>query len=123
MERRRFINISSASIVLISTGAFALNNSVNQQLILETESLGSIWNHSTIVRVGQLYRDHYPNENYSKSLLDTIPEHLINSEELPKCFKKKIINEHKNNDTLLINGWLISKTEGRKCALISIKLS
>ena len=123
MERRRFINISSASIVLLSTGAFALNNNVKHQLILETESLGSIWNHSTIVRVGQLYRDQYPNENYSKSLLGTIPEHLINSEELSKCFKKKIIDEHKNNDTLLIDGWLISKTEGRKCALISIKLS
>lgn len=123
MERRKFINISSASIVLLSTGAFALNSNVNQKLILETESLGNIWTHSTIVKVGQLYRDQYPNENYSKSLMGNIPEDLINSEELPKFFKKKIIDEHKNNETVLVDGWLISKTEGQKCALVSIKLS
>lgn len=123
MERRKFINISSASIVLLSTGAFALNSNVNQKLILETESLGNIWTHSTIIKVGQLYRDQYPNENYSKSLMGNIPEHLINSEELPKFFKKKIIDEHKNNETVLVDGWLISKTEGQKCALVSIKLS
>lgn len=123
MKRRKFINISTASMVLLTTGAFALNNDDNQKLILETESLGSIWTHSTIVKVGHLYRHRYPNENYSKSLLNHIPEDLINREELPNCFKKKIIEEHKTNDTVLIDGWLISKTEGQKCALISIKYS
>lgn len=123
MERRKFINISTASMVLLTTGAFALNNDDNQKLMLETESLNGIWNHESLIRIGNLYRDRYPNENYSKCLLDDVPDRFINDDGLPKYFRKKIIDEHKTNDTVLIDGWLISKTEGRKSALISIKYS
>jgi len=91
--------------------------------MMETESLNGIWNHASHIRIGNLYRDQFPDENYSKCLKDDVPDRFINSEELPTYFKKKIIDEHKTNDTVLIDGWLISKTEGRKCALVSIKYS
>ena len=123
MKRRKFISISSAGIAILSIGAFGLNSAIDQNLILETQSLESIWNHASLVRIGNLYRNQFPDENYSKCLVHGIPDQFINSEELTKYFKKKIIDEHKTSDTVLIDGWLISKTEGRKCALVSIKYS
>ncbi len=123
MKRKKFISLSSASIVLLTTGAFALNHDVNQKILLETETLGNVWRHSTIVRIGNFYRNQFPGENYSNILMNCIPERLINSEDVSKCIKEKILEEHNSNDTVLIDGWLVSKTEGCKCALISIKYS
>ena len=66
MKRRKFISISSAGVAILSIGAFGLNSAIDQNLILETQSLESIWNHASLVRIGNLYRNQFPDENYSK---------------------------------------------------------
>ena len=123
MKRRRFISLSSAGIAILSIGAFGFKDHSDQKLVLETESLNSVWNHESILRLGNLYRNQFPDENYSKCLFHEVPDQLINSRDLTNYFKHKIIDEHKANDTVLIDGWLISKTEGQKCALVAIKYS
>ena len=107
MKRRRFISLSSAGIAILSIGAFGFKDHSDQKLVLETESLNSVWNQAALIRIGNLYRGQFPDENYSKCLLCEVPDQLINSRDLPNYFKKKIIDEHKANDTVLIDGWLI----------------
>ena len=68
-----------------------------------------------------LYRKEFSDENSEQKLLELLFNHgsttpYPNNELL----NKQIIDDYHTENTIMIDGWVLSRTEARQCALFSL---
>lgn len=122
MKRRKFI-IGAVSVTAVSiSGAYLFLNRdiVYDPLIAEPQSLSLIWDTETVIAVGNQYRVQYVDENSEQALAKKLVRDQSDSgEQMIKNLNQKIKEDFEKDNTLLIDGWILSKTEARQCALLS----
>lgn len=122
MKRREFIfGVVGVTVVSISGTYFYLNRDIDYNpLIAEPQSLSLIWDTETIIAIGNQYRIQYVVENNEQALAKRLVRNFSDSgEELIKSMNQKIKEDFEEENTVLIDGWILSKTEARQCALLS----
>ncbi len=120
MERRKFVLLSSALGTAVVLKAFAsFNTELNPELISGANSLDLIWNHNTLRDIGLKYRDLFPTENISETLANSLSTDFINEFSMRLELEKRITKDFENDQIIILDGWLISLTEARQCALYS----
>ena len=89
--------------------------------------LSSFCDEQTLRDIGQSYRGTNPDENSREKLMRFLTKGLhkgdkssINDSEAINELELRIENEFKETDPLIIKGWVVSKTEARQCALLSL---
>lgn len=125
MKRRTFIFAAVASIAL-PIGAYTWYHLDNNPLTFPKE-LSLFCNNEELFLIGKAYIDKNPLEN-SENLLkkylltdDRGNSYKVNSKtELVKWLDVKIIEDFKLKNFLILNGWVISRTEAQQCALLSL---
>lgn len=78
-----------------------------------------------IVRVGRRYVATVPEESELDLLLSLLPE-LKEGEELAEhlsSLKDRVAEDFADGKTLLLDGWLLSRTEARAAAVVALTLS
>ena len=87
---------------------------------MEPGSLSAIFSREEILSIGMKYR-----ELSGESSPDTLLQLLKGQNEgmLTGQMDVIIASDFENNRTVMINGWLLSITEARQCALYSLKES
>ncbi|MDH5368225.1 MAG: hypothetical protein OEW67_14675 [Cyclobacteriaceae bacterium] len=123
MKRREFI-IGAASIAAISIPSvyyyFNLGDADYNPLIAEPQSLSLIWDTETITSIGSKYLQQYPDENNKQTLVKKIVKNISGSDEVViQKLNKQIKKDFEIGNTVLIDGWILSKTEARQCALLT----
>ena len=85
---------------------------------LEPQVLSRICTREMLKDLGSKYME-LSGENTS----DTLLRLLAHDKNIPvgKLIHKEVEVDFKNNNTILIDGWLLSITEARQCALISLQ--
>lgn len=118
MNRRIFLSKSAAGLVVISWPLSACNTGPNYDpaMVAEPLDLSKIWDTETIIKIGNLYREQYPKEN-ERSLVKKIAERS------PESIGERIQEDFQSGRTIMLDGWTLSMTEARQCALFSIKES
>ena len=130
MLRRTFCEMSTLaalSFFLPILGCSKFESSIAKKLSLPL-TLAKINDHNTIVDIGNSYLDENPDEKNREHLIDKL---LVSSNgdlisktadslTLENLILKKIESDFKNGETIVINGWVLSKTEARQCALFSL---
>jgi hypothetical protein len=120
MERRKFVLLSSALGTAVVLKAFAsFNTELNPELISGANSLDLIWNHNTLRDIGLKYRDLFPTENISETLVNSLSTDFIDEFSMRLELEKRITKDFENDQIIILDGWLISLTEARQCALYS----
>ena len=120
MERRKFVLLSSALGTAVVLKAFAsFNTELNPELISGANSLDLIWNHNTLRDIGLKYRDLFPTENISETLANSLSTDFINEFSMRLELEKRLTKDFENDQIIILDGWLISLTEARQCALYS----
>jgi len=85
----------------------------------------------TIMALGNAYMEQVPEENSPGTLIDrlmmnsdgtSIPE-TSDSLVLQEKMQQKVRADFENGATLVIQGWVLSQTEARQCALYSLTQS
>jgi hypothetical protein len=111
MTRRNFILSSLAAISVVSISTYYFVSDIGYDATLaQPQDLSLIWDSQKISDIGNLYRKNIPGESSARSLvklLDPAPTNEI------------IINDFKKGNTVLVDGWILSATEARQCALAS----
>lgn len=108
MKRRTFIVTSSVAVV-----AAALPFACSFSDDVAPASLALIWDPATIIDIGNKYRALVPAEDGKEQL----------SKLLRVTDEARVKNDFAERNHVVIDGWLLSVTEARQCAMFAIMQS
>lgn len=123
MKRRNFILLTTAgaAIIALPTWYYKYGDLEYNQLLTEPELLSYIWDDNTIHKIGKIYREQYPDENSERKLVKILlKSNLTDTEAIAKFLQQQIQEDYKTESIVMIDGWLLSVTEARQCALFSL---
>ena len=113
MKRRNFI-LAAAGIGAISASVYYFFGDVEYDPELaRPQSLSLIWDAKTIKDVGTKYRAQVSSEKSERSLVKLLGTPIQDT----------ITTDFKNGNIVIIDGWILSVTEARQCALASAQQS
>lgn len=120
--------VAAASGIVLTVFYSRKDDSKRRKLsIIDPMILSSFCDEQTLRDIGQSYRDTNPDENSRDKLMRFLTKGLnngdkssINDSEAINELELRIENEFKETDPLIIKGWVVSKTEARQCALLSL---
>ena len=133
MKRKTFILTASAAVTGAAFGGFALYKLHKEKLkkrpLIYPYILSSFCDEEIFRNIGNSYRAIVPTENSSQKLLSLLTNGLKNSEIssadhsiLVKQIELNVEQDFKEDKTITLLGWILSKTEARQCALFSLSL-
>ncbi len=121
MNRRYFILAGSAGIAAITFPAYYYFRDIEyDSLLAQPASLLLIWDAGEIREIGNKYRLLKPDEERQNVLVKLLTGGIyahspVNVESMAERIKK----DFEIGNTILVDGWMLSVTEARQCALFS----
>lgn len=114
MNRRHFIIIGAAGVAAVSipTTYYFFKSVDYNPLLAQPQLLSLIWDNETMKYVGNQYRLQFSSEKSTKSLVRMLEGAVSHLEE-------SIKNDFETGNTVIVDGWILSRTEARQCALLS----
>jgi len=127
MKRRNFIISASVVTVGLPVAYYIQKHKWNQDPVSMPELLGRFCEEKTLKQIGVKYRQLVPVENEKRKLTDLILTD-INGKKIKTSDKlhtielidQKIHEEFAAYNIMIIDGWVITTTEARQCALLSL---
>ena len=123
MKRRRFIGLALFAILVAVTIRWILRRR-NQKFTanpLEPNSLVKICGKEKILDLGNKYIQ-ISGENRRDSLINKMLRGFTGTtEDQSDYLASSVENDFKENRTVVIDGWLLSITEARQCAVMSLE--
>lgn len=115
------IGTAGIAAVSIPTAYYFLRKIDYDPSLADPHSLSLIWDNETIKKIGNQYRLQMPSENSERPLVKSLKAaaseaSLANSSNLEEVIKK----DFETGDTIIVDGWILSRTEARQCALFSL---
>ncbi|WP_100616014.1 hypothetical protein [Confluentibacter citreus] len=110
MKRLNFILLSSLAAATVALPTIWISREHNLKF---PHHLTYIWGRETLLWIGEDYLRLFPNENDADYLLKLLLEKRFSIDNI-------IEEDYKAGKTLVLNGWVLSITEGRQCALFSL---
>ncbi len=112
LDRRRFLQLTvGGAIASFASAACARDSSLAQPGLLEL--LGA----ERVRRIGIQYRLVVPSENNQDTLRAAIAQR---QGFWPGWIERQVREDFAAGRTLLVDGWVLSATEARQCALLSL---
>ncbi|RIA10143.1 hypothetical protein OE09_1996 [Flavobacteriaceae bacterium MAR_2010_72] len=123
MKRRNFILLTGVGIsaIAIPTWYYKYRGLKYDQLLTEPELLSHIWDGTTISEIGDIYRKQFSDENSESELMKHLSKYKsIETTNITKMLRQQIIDDYNLGNTVMVDGWILSRTEARQCALFSL---
>jgi len=129
MERRNFLigiaAVAAASAIPIIN--YRCSHLLPEGYLMRPLVLAHFCDRITIRDIGLRYRDQVPEENERETLEDLLltnndgrkVDPKSNNTVISEFLVSKIDQEFKNGQIVIENGWVLSETEARQCALFS----
>ena len=123
VDRRRFLQLSAAGVVAgLADTACSRDTSEDAQAFARPGLLEMLGADRTL-EIGTHYRAAVPGENTVAALRDAISS----SQRAFPWIRRRSIDEQVRDDfaagrTIVISGWVLSRTEARQCALYSLSV-
>ena len=125
MRRRHFMFLTTTGMAALSlpiacssSGEVSFPND-----LAKPELLQSIWEEETMRQIGFAYRQMNPEEAEQAKLLAKLYEYVKPDESnLIEEIARQTIEDFKLAHTIQIDGWILSRTEARQCALYSLNI-
>ena len=120
MKRRKFIGFLTLGILIAGAISwfFVIKKQRPESNAFEPNVLANICSREKIIEIGRKYRQ-LSSENDKESLTQLLA--VEGQRPVKQYFENKVRQDFENNDTVLIDGWLLSVTEARQCALLSLQ--
>ena len=123
MKRRNFILLTGVGIsaIVIPTWYYKFNIPEYDQLLTEPELLSHIWDGTTINEIGEIYRKQFSEENSERKLVKHLSDYeLTETTTNTEVLRQQITDDYNKGNTVMVDGWILSRTEARQCALFSL---
>jgi hypothetical protein len=89
--------------------------------------LSHICSDDILTQIGTSYRNLFPEENSTEQLLTLLfrgrsvrEVPFLHSALIGDQLDQQVQNDFRDENTIIINGWFLSRTEARQCALLSL---
>lgn len=117
MKRRSFILMGAAGAAAISIPAYNyyFGDVAYDPLLAQPKSLSLIWEDHEIQAIGKEYIKQTPDEQRVRTLVNLLSDGSSGISAL----ENKTIEDFKAGKTVMVDGWILSATEARQCALAS----
>jgi len=125
MNRRNFVLLTSAGVaaLAIPTLVYTMHKNPIDELLFQPQSLAKIWDTDTMNIIGLDYMLKVPKENRERILVKRLMgKSGSESENLATRLEKQIRNDFTTGNMVMVDGWILSVTEARQCALFSLTL-
>jgi hypothetical protein len=122
MERRKFLLAAGGFSVLTLSGVLYFNSRpmVYDALIAEPEVLSQICDTDAMLSIGNGYVSQTPEENSENILAKELVGNLSGSpEQIVDALNEQVKKDFYDGDIVMIDGWILSRTEARQCGLLS----
>ena len=122
MKRRNFVALSSTALAAMALPACTNFGPLEYDpMIAEPEALSHIWDTDNIIKIGEIFRKHFPKEVSERKLVRLISDGLsLEKSSIDKSLQQQIGQDYTNGSIVMLDGWLLSITEARQCALFSL---
>jgi hypothetical protein len=126
MERSTFIKLSAYSAIGVSVPLLdACKGKPINAAIARPQFLSHIFNEKTMVETGQAYLKQVPAENNKNKLADLLTNNssiasTSDEKNVYSYFDKKVQEDFAKGKIAVADGWILSVTEARQCALYSL---
>lgn len=115
MKRRDFVWAVVGGVGAVSVAAYFLFDDVEYDpAIAQPRALSLILDDKGIQAIGEQYRKQVPDESSANTLAKILKGAGSDVED-------KIANDFKTGNTVIVDGWILSVTEARQCALSSTR--
>ncbi|MBS1553360.1 MAG: hypothetical protein JSU09_00420 [Bacteroidetes bacterium] len=119
MKRRNFVLLASAGATVAAIPAihFLFYRTPDYDKALAVpELLSLIWDQKNIADIGERYCSKFPNEMSERFLARILFSDVKNRDKT--TLQEITKNDFQSNNTVIIDGWMLSRTEARQCALV-----
>lgn len=123
MNRRRFIGMTAAGAVSLVGAASGRDDEYFALMTLAHPQLIDVLRDERVVHnLGLRYRERVPAEDNAGALAQAIRADLPSTASAPPCalVREQVQREFARGRTVTLNGWVLSVTEARQCALFSL---
>ena len=123
MNRKKFILLATAgtAALAIPTWYYQFREIKYDPVLTEPELLSHIWDEENILQVGKAYREKFTEEDSERQLVGILSKASGSTTALlAASLQNQIVVDYQNNQVVMIDGWLLSITEARQCALYSL---
>lgn len=129
MKRKTFIYLSVAGAAAIVTPALYCRNQnkILHKALGQPAFLSKICDAKTLREIGTAYIEQFPSEKKEKQLVNLLltdntgkPSQTTDLSLINSLLDQKIKENFKAENIVVIDGWILSTTEARQCALFSI---
>ncbi len=123
MKRTKFILLSGLGIsaIAIPTWYYKFNIPEYDQLLTEPELLSHIWDGTTISEIGKIYRKQFSDENSERKLVKYLSDYeSTETTTITEVLQQQITDDYNKGNTVMVDGWILSRIEARQCALFSL---
>lgn len=123
MDRRSFVGLAGASALALVTLSCAPGAEYNERSLARPELLEAL-GAGGVRAIGARYRATHPTESDAGALRDAIlasrPWHARLVGEAQSSIADLVRVDFEQGRTVVVDGWLLSVTEARQCALFSL---
>jgi hypothetical protein len=119
MKRREFIALAAAGAAGTALPALGGERPLPPEAVLELPRLLRILPGRVVYNLGLRYREMTPAENSERALRTALRTHLDATAPLAAQVHDQVQREFAEAQTVTVNGWILSVTEARQCALHS----
>ena len=127
MKRRTFIVAACVTAISLPVINYSWANLHQHDPLVYPEELSQLCDEQSIRDIGIKYRSSFPEENSKEVITQLILSRSIGEsikvsekKKLSEAIRKKTFLDFSDNQTVIINGWILSKTEALQCALFSL---
>ena len=123
MKRRTFIYLGAAGVLATSIplSCSKFSSAEYDPLLAQPQSLSALIGYDHITIIGNKYIEKKSNEANVRSLVKQLMQGISDSGVgLAEAIQTKVKSEFEKRNTVMVDGWVLSVTEARQCALSSL---
>jgi hypothetical protein len=122
VKRRDFVlsAVGGIGFISISAAYYYMSDAGDDDALTQPQSLSLIWDTKAIRHIGNQYRLIVPVENSAHALSNLLRAESFNAgASIVSRLNESITHDFETGNTVLVDGWILSVTEARQCALAS----
>jgi hypothetical protein len=130
MQRRQFLQLTGmgGTVILVTGMSCSRRHPVSYDILGKPEELAQICDLKTLKEIGMAYRGQSPSETGGDKLetllLTDSSGNPVSSESdhsfIQALMRKKIEHDFETGNIVILEGWILSITEARQCALLFV---
>ncbi|MCL6257660.1 hypothetical protein M3O96_01080 [Aquiflexum sp. TKW24L] len=122
MKRRKFIIQGAVGLAALTIPVSCQNYKSGEfdKALAQPTSLLKIWDYETIGAIGDQYLLINQKEKEERTLVKLLDQIDVKEGSIAQGLEQEVINDFENGSIIMVDGWILSITEARQCALFSV---